>query len=102
MDKAETEERHWQANCPDQFCWGVWQDEEDAVLFHQGSGDTLMLNHLGEYLLRQLQLSDHTQSQLVADAAQFFELDNNTELADAVAVSMHTFRSLGLVISDSL
>ncbi len=102
MDSTESRERQWLANSPDQFCWSVWQDEEEAVLFHQGSGDTLMLNPLGEYLLKQLQLERHTQSELTATAAQYFEIDNNSELADAVGVSLRTFQSLGLVISDSL
>jgi PqqD family protein of HPr-rel-A system len=99
MGSSEDEEVYWRANSPDQFCWGIWQDEEDAVLFHQGSGDTLMLNPLGEYLLRQLQSDDQTQPQLVTGAAKFFELDSNNELTDAVAVSMHTFQLLGLVMS---
>lgn len=102
MDTTESRERQWLANGPDQFCWGVWQDEEDAVLFHQGSGDTLMLNPLGEYLLKQLQLGRQTQSELAATAARYFEIDNNSELAEAIGVSLLAFRSLGLVISDSL
>ncbi|WP_428607258.1 HPr-rel-A system PqqD family peptide chaperone [Sedimenticola sp.] len=102
MEAATTTERLWFANAPDQFCWGVWPDEEEAVLFHQGSGDTLMLNPLGEFLLKRLQIEQQTQSELAASAATYFDISNDNELAGAVYLSLLTFRSLGLVISDSL
>lgn len=102
MDRAEKMERRWFANAPDQFCWSIWPDEEEAVLFHQGSGDTLMLNPLAEFLLKRLQLESQTPSELTRSAADYFEIDANSELADAVHHSLLTFRSLGLVISDLL
>ncbi len=92
----------WFANAPEQFCWAVWEDEEDVVLFHQGAGDTLMLNPLGEFLLKRLQQEQLTQIELSASAANYFDIDNDSQLSDAVAASLHTFRSLGLVISDTL
>lgn len=95
-------ERRWFANAPEQFCWGVWQNEENAVLFHQGSGDTLMLNPLGEFLLKRLLVAQQTQPELAACAAYYFEIENDGDLADAVLHSLITFRSLGLVVSDSL
>ena len=102
MDTVENMESGWFANAPEQFCWSIWLDEEEAVLFHQGSGDTLMLNPLGEFLLKRLQLERQTPSELTRSAADYFEIDANSELVDAVHLSLLTFRSLGLVISDSL
>lgn len=102
MEITEKTERRWSANAPEQFCWGNWQDEDEAVLFHEGSGDTLMLNPLGEFLLKCLQSEQLTHAELSTSAADYFEIDNDSRLADSIIASLHTFRSLGLVISDIL
>jgi len=102
METAEQTERRWFANAPDQFCWSNWQGEEESVLFHQGSGDTLLLNPLGEFLLKRLQIEQLTHTELTASAANYFEIDNDAGLADSIMASLHTFRSFGLVISDTL
>lgn len=102
METTENTERRWFANGAEQFCWGNWPGEEESVLFHQGSGDTLMLNPLGEFLLKRLQIEQLTHAKLAASASDYFEIENDSELAEAVMASLRTFRSLGLVISDTL
>lgn len=102
MDTTGRVERRWFANAPGQFCWGDWPDTGEAVLFHQGSGDTLMLNPLGEFLLKRLLIEQRTQSQLAAEAADHFRIANDNALVNAVLESLYTFRSLGLIISDTL
>jgi len=102
MESTEGTGRRWFANGPEQFCWASWPDEDEAVLFHQGSGDTLMLNPLGEYLLKQLQVKPLNHAQLTASAADYFNIDNDDQLAQSMIDSLRTFRSLGLVVSDTL
>lgn len=102
METTGRIDKYWLANCPNQFYWAVWPDEEDVVFFHQGSGDTLLLNPLGEFLLKRLQSGRQTPSGLSAAAAGYFDVDNNKDMADAVLDSLHVFRTLGLVISGSL
>lgn len=72
------------------------------MLFHQGSGDTLMLNPLGEFLLRRLQDHQLTHAELTRSAADYFEIEKESGLAESILSSLHTFRSLGLVVSDIL
>lgn len=102
MESTEGAGTRWFANGPEQFCWADWPDEEEAVLFHQGSGDTLMLNPLGEYLLKRLQQEQLTHQQLSAAAADYFHIDNDAGLTESIVTSLRTFRSLGLVVSDTL
>ncbi len=102
MESTEGTGRRWFANGPEQFCWANWPDEDEAVLFHQGSGDTLMLNPLGEYLLKRLQAEPLTHVQLAASAADYFDIDNDVQLVESTIASLRTFRSLGLVVSDTL
>lgn len=100
MDDAR--ERKWTANSPEQFHWAVWDEEEDAVLFHEGSGDTLMLNPLGEFLLKELKKEIKLQGDLSLAAAVYFDLDNDDELKQVVESSLKTFHLLGLVRTSSL
>ncbi|GEM_PF-2304839 len=91
----------WFLNRPEQFHWAVWNDEEDAVLFHGGAGNTLMLNPLGEYLLKALLSDPKNIEELCRGAAHYFDIDNNQDLHDVALSSMQQFRYIGLVLTES-
>ncbi|MCP3870979.1 MAG: hypothetical protein GY703_23360, partial [Gammaproteobacteria bacterium] len=52
MPPVTTHQNLWTANEPDLFHWSEWENEEESVLFHKGSGETLLLNPLGAFLLK--------------------------------------------------
>jgi len=89
----------WNANFPDFFVWAEWKGQEPSVVFHQGSGETLLLNPLGAFLLKTVcnePISIETLAQLTA---QYFDLPLDEELTRAISMSLHTFEQKGLILS---
>jgi hypothetical protein len=64
----------WKANFPDSFLWAEWEDEEASVFFHRGSGETLLLNPLGAYLLKTICSEDISEEKLAQRTVRYFDL----------------------------
>jgi len=90
----------WMLNAPQQFNWACWEDEENVVLFHEGSGDTILLNPLGEFLLKTIGDESAISADLAVLACKYFELTDAEELNQVIQQTLDSFRKMGLVISD--
>ena len=88
----------WKANFPELFSWAEWDDEEASVLFHQGSGETLLLNPLGAFLLKTVCHQSATIDTLTQLSGRYFDLPLDDELNKAIRTSLHTFEQKGLVV----
>lgn len=95
-DGATTVE--WVANAPRFWCWAEWEEEETCALFHQGSGETLLLNPLGRFVLKAVSDRPMTAQALTSLAAARFQLPEDEALAAAIGVSLASFRQRGLVL----
>lgn len=102
MERDKETETQWIVNGPESFHWAVWDDEEDAVLFHQGSGDTLLVNPLAELILRELQKNPKSKADIALAASRYFDIENDEKLESSIRSTLNAFRTLGLVIRDSL
>lgn len=98
----KTEERiisKWALNFPQHFHWAYWEGDDNVALFHEGSGDAILLSPLGEYLLKKLKESPLTSTELISEAGCFFELEQDSEFASAVKSTLRSFRDMGLIVS---
>jgi hypothetical protein len=89
----------WRANFPDFFLWAEWEDEEASVFFHQGSGETLLLNPLGAYLLKTICSEGISIEKLAHRTARYFDLPVDKALLGTINMSLRTFEQKGLVLS---
>ena len=89
----------WKANAPTQFHWADWEDGEESVFFHQGSGETLLLNPLGVFLLKTVCDEPVSSETLSQQAAGYFDLPVDEDLTRAITTSLLTFERKGLVLS---
>ena len=89
----------WRANSPNQFHWAEWRDGEESVFFHQGSGETLLLNPLGAFLLKTICNNPVSLETLAQQAAGYFDLPLDEDLTRAINTSLFTFERKGLVLS---
>ncbi|MCP3867841.1 MAG: hypothetical protein GY703_07050, partial [Gammaproteobacteria bacterium] len=64
-----------------------------------GSGETLLLNPLGAFLLKAVSEKPMSIDELVQHAASFFRTTVDEELIQMVATSLYTFKAKGLVVS---
>ena len=87
----------WEANFPAYFRWADWADEEESVFFHQGSGETLLLNPLGAFLLKTIAAAPISTKALAQRAATRFDLSADQSLATAIGASLHVFAQKGLI-----
>lgn len=88
----------WALNFPEQFHWARWEDEDSAVLYHEGSGDTILLSPLGEYILTRINESPLSIPELIGAVCQYFSIEEDDELACSVENSLASFRIMGLII----
>ena len=89
----------WKANSPTHFHWAKWENGEESAFFHQGSGETLLLNPLGVFLLKTI-CEDQVSSETLAQrAAEYFDLPMDGNLTRAINSSLFTFEQKGLVLS---
>jgi len=88
----------WKANFPDFFLWAEWEAEEGSVFFHEGSGETLLLNPLGAYLLKTLCSEELSTGKLAQRTARHFDLPLDDELTGAIRMNLHTFEQKGLLL----
>jgi len=91
----------WRADLPDLFHWAEWEDEEESVFYHQGSGETLLLNPLGAFVLKTVCNSEISTENLALKTAHHFELPMDAALIDGVALSLRIFQQKGLIYSDT-
>ena len=89
----------WKANSPTQFHWAEWEDGEEYAFFHQGSGETLLLNALGVFLLKTISEHPVSSEELAKLAAGFFGLPMDEDLKRTINTSLFTFERKGLVLS---
>ncbi len=94
IDKADI---HWKVNIPEYLLWAEWADEEETAVFHPGSGDTLLLNPLGAFLLQTIQTENRSTPTLIHLAAQHFNLSEDSETARTINTSLRTFERMGLI-----
>ncbi|MCB1763505.1 MAG: hypothetical protein KDI27_10250 [Gammaproteobacteria bacterium] len=87
----------WRANLPGFFHWAVWDDEEEEVFYHQGSGETLLLNPLGAFILKIIGSAEISTDKLVQLAANHFKLPIDQALIDCIEMSLRTFAQKGLI-----
>lgn len=87
----------WEANFPAFFHWAAWQDEDESVFYHQGSGETLLLSPLGAFLLKMIATGPTSVEKLALSAAHHFDLPLDNELTTVIATSLQTFAQKGLV-----
>lgn len=91
----------WEANFPAYFHWADWQDEGESVFFHQGSGETLLLNPLGAFLLQSIAIGPVSTEKLTLSAAHHFDFALSKELTTAIGASLHSFAQKGLIFPSS-
>lgn len=89
----------WKANFPDAFHWAEWDTEENAVLFHEGSGETLMLTPMGAFILKTISINAISTGTLAEQAAQYFDIPLDDKLTGAIRMILRTFEQKGLVLS---
>lgn len=89
----------WALNFPQHFHWAHWKGEDNVALFHEGSGDAILLSPLGEYLLKRLGKSPLSSTELISEAGRFFDLEQDSELANSVKSTLRSFRDMGLIVS---
>ncbi len=89
----------WKANFPDLFLWAEWEEEAASVLFHEGSGETLLLNPLGAFLLKTICSGKISTENLVQHTARYFDLPQDEALRETIRASLHTFELKGLILS---
>lgn len=89
----------WKANFPDYFLWAEWEAEEASVYFHEGSGETLLLNPLGAFILKAVGNDAISTESLAQLTARNFDLPLDEELTGAIRMSLHTFEQKGLICS---
>ncbi len=88
----------WKVNIPEYLLWAEWDNEEETGVFHPGSGDTLLLNPLGAFLLKSIQMENRSTPALIHLAAQHFNLPEDSELTRAINTSLRTFERIGLIL----
>jgi len=99
---AETISTIWKANFSECFLWAEWETEEASVFFHKGSGETLLLNPLGTFILKTLGNEEASTETLARMTSRNFNLPLDEELRGAIRMSLHTFEQKGLLLpSDS-
>lgn len=89
----------WKANSPTHFHWAEWADGEETVFFHQGSGETLLLNPLGVFLLKTICENPVSSETLTQLTAMYFGLPMDEDLTRTIKTSLFTFERKGLVLS---
>jgi len=89
----------WMLNFPDQFHWASWSDADSVVLFHEGSGDTVLLSPLGEYVLKQLEQLPLSHTELVSAVGGFFNIEEDLDLVNSIESTLRSFRKMGLIVS---
>lgn len=95
--EPDTEAAVWKANFPAYFRWADWADEDESVFFHQGSGETLLLNPLGAFLLKTIAAEPLSAKALAQRAATRFDLSADKSLANAIGTSLNLFAQKGLI-----
>lgn len=91
----------WRVDFPDFFHWAEWQDEEESVFYHQGSGETLLLNPLGAFVLKTVCNGEISTEKLAQQTAHYFELPMDAALIDGIDLSLRTFEQKGLIHSEA-
>lgn len=88
----------WTANFPECFLWAEWETEELSVFFHEGSGETLLLNPLGALILKAIGNGEASTDMLARLAARNFDLPLDEKLLSTIQMALHTFEQKGLVL----
>jgi len=90
-----TTESHWGPICGSDLYWASWDSEE--VLYHAGSGDTHLLDKHTALLLKRMQQSPATSSQLAQFFAEMLGIECDDHVLTRVEKTLECLLRLSLI-----
>jgi PqqD family protein of HPr-rel-A system len=82
---------------PECFHWASWENSEESVLFHAASGDTIIVNQLGEFLLKTIINHESSTHQLAEAAAKSFGFELDDEWISMIYQHLISLEKPGLI-----
>jgi len=74
-----------------------WPDEDNAVLWHEATADTYVINPFGQILFEQLAFHPQTLNELVQNLSDRVDVDNLDNLTDSVKIYLNQFKIMGFL-----
>lgn len=91
----------WIASFPEGFYWPDCNDSHDEFIFyHLASGELLIINKLGKFLLDSIYKQAYMEKELVLLVCQYFEIDCDNDISNAIHSTLNRFNTLGLILNE--
>ena len=91
------------ASFPNGFYWPDYnKHQEEFVFYHQASGELLIINILGKFILDTLYKQAHSEKALELLTCQFFEIKCDDDITSAIHSTLGQFNTLGIIMNKDL